>query len=152
NAADPVRGGTSSRVRGGQAAPLPGRWRIMSAARAPAPASAPGEQGRVVCLGVHIVDVLGRPVTHIPPGQGRLVLDEIRVTAAGTAAGTSVDLVKLGARVTNLGAVGDDLLADLLISLLSRYGVDTSRLVRKPGQRTSATILPIRPNGERPAL
>jgi sugar/nucleoside kinase (ribokinase family) len=108
--------------------------------------------GRVVTLGVHIVDVLGRPVTHIPPGQGRLLLDEIRVTAAGTAAGTSVDLVKLGARVTNLGAVGDDLLADLLISLLSRYGVDTSRLVRKPGQRTSATILPIRPNGERPAL
>jgi sugar/nucleoside kinase (ribokinase family) len=115
-----------------------------------APAS--GERGRVVCLGVHIVDVLGRPVTHIPPGQGRLLLDEIRVTAAGTAAGTSVDLVKLGARVTNLGAVGDDLLADLLISILSRYGVDTSRLVRKPGQRTSATILPIRPNGERPAL
>lgn len=111
-----------------------------------------GDQGRVVCLGVHIVDILGRPVTHIPPGQGRLLLDEIRVTAAGTAAGTSVDLVKLGARVTNLGAVGDDLLADLLISLLSGYGVDTSRLVRKAGQRTSATILPIRPNGERPAL
>jgi sugar/nucleoside kinase (ribokinase family) len=63
-----------------------------------------------------------------------------------------VDLVKLGARVTNLGAVGDDILADLLISILDRYGVDTSRLARKPGQRTSATILPIRPNGERPAL
>jgi hypothetical protein len=26
--------------------------------------------GRVVSLGVHIVDVLGRPVSHIPPGQG----------------------------------------------------------------------------------
>lgn len=113
--------------------------------------SAPG-CGRVVTLGVHIVDILGRPVTHIPPGQGRLVLDEIRVTAAGTAAGTSVDLVKLGAEVISMGAVGDDLLADLLTSLLNGYGVDTSRLVRKAGLRTSATILPIRPNGERPAL
>jgi sugar/nucleoside kinase (ribokinase family) len=108
--------------------------------------------GRVVCLGVHILDVLGRPVTHIPPGQGRLLLDEIRVTAAGTAAGTSVDLAKLGAQVTNLGAVGDDVMGRLLISLLDGYGVDTSLIVRKPGQRTSATILPIRPNGERPAL
>jgi sugar/nucleoside kinase (ribokinase family) len=108
--------------------------------------------GRVVTLGVHIVDVLGRPVTHIPPGQGRLLLDEIRVTAAGTAAGTSVDLVKLGAQATGMGAIGDDLLADLLTSMLASYGVDTRLLARKPGLKTSATILPIRPNGERPAL
>jgi sugar/nucleoside kinase (ribokinase family) len=108
--------------------------------------------GRVVTLGVHIVDILGRPVTHIPPGQGRLLLDEIRVTAAGTAAGTSVDLAKLGARAIGMGAIGDDVLADLLVTLLDGYGVDTRRLARKAGLRTSATILPIRPNGERPAL
>jgi sugar/nucleoside kinase (ribokinase family) len=116
-----------------------------------APAARP-TVGRVVCLGVHILDVLGRPVTHIPPGQGRLLLDEIRVTAAGTAAGTSVDLAKLGAQVSTLGAIGDDVMGDLVLSLLTRYGVDASRVVRKPGQRTSSTILPIRPNGERPAL
>jgi sugar/nucleoside kinase (ribokinase family) len=114
--------------------------------------AAAGHCGRVVTLGVHIVDILGRPVTHIPPGQGRLLLDEIRVTAAGTAAGTSVDLVKLGAQAIGMGAIGDDLLADLLTSLLAGYGVDTRLLARKPGLRTSATILPIRPNGERPAL
>jgi sugar/nucleoside kinase (ribokinase family) len=108
--------------------------------------------GRVVTLGVHIVDILGRPVTHIPPGQGRLLLDEIRVTAAGTAAGTSVDLAKLGAQAIGMGAIGDDVLADLLVTLLDGYGVDTRRLARKAGLRTSATILPIRPNGERPAL
>jgi sugar/nucleoside kinase (ribokinase family) len=108
--------------------------------------------GRVVSLGAHIVDILGRPVTEIPPGQGRLLLDEIRITAAGTAAGTSVDLVKLGAEVIAMGAIGDDMLADLLTSLMAGYGVQTRRLARKPGLRTSATILPIRPNGERPAL
>jgi sugar/nucleoside kinase (ribokinase family) len=109
---------------------------------------------------VHIVDILDRPVTHIPPGQGRPVLDEIRVTAAGTAAGTSVDLAKLGAQVTAMGAIGDDLLADLPTcrpadlptSMLAGYGVDARLLARKAGLRTSATILPIRPNGERPAL
>jgi sugar/nucleoside kinase (ribokinase family) len=108
--------------------------------------------GRVVSLGAHIVDILGRPVTEIPPGQGRLLLDEIRITAAGTAAGTSVDLVKLGAEVIAMGAIGDDMLADLLTSLMAGYGVQTRLLARKPGLRTSATILPIRPNGERPAL
>jgi sugar/nucleoside kinase (ribokinase family) len=108
--------------------------------------------GRVVSLGAHIVDILGRPVTHIPPGQGRLLLEEIRITAAGTAAGTGVDLAKLGAEVIVMGAIGDDMLADLLISLLGAYGVETRHLARKPGQRTSATMLPIRPNGERPAL
>lgn len=113
---------------------------------------AAGYCGRVVSLGAHIVDILGRPVTEIPPGQGRLLLDEIRITAAGTAAGTSVDLVKLGAEVIAMGAVGDDMLADLLTSLMAGYGVETRLLARKPGLRTSATILPIRPNGERPAL
>src|SRR5215472_15650557 len=109
-------------------------------------------RGRVISLGVHIVDILGRPVTHIPPGQGRQLLDEIRITAAGTAAGTSVDLAKLGAEVIAMGAVGDDRLADFLTWLLDGYGIGTRLLARKPGLQTSATILPIRPNGERPAL
>jgi sugar/nucleoside kinase (ribokinase family) len=108
--------------------------------------------GRVVSLGVHIVDVLGRPVSHIPPGQGRLLLDEIRITAAGTAAGTGVDLAKLGADVIVMGAIGDDLLADFLTSVLDSHGIDTHLLARKQDVQTSATILPIRANGERPAL
>ena len=112
------------------------------------PASSP----RVVSLGVHILDILGRPVTGIPPGQHNIILDEIRVTAAGTAAGTSVDLAKLGADVIAMGAIGDDELADFLVFLMNRHGVDTSRLARKGPVQTSSTILPIRPNGERPAL
>jgi sugar/nucleoside kinase (ribokinase family) len=116
------------------------------------PSARRGRTGRVVSLGVHIVDILGRPVSHIPAGQGRQLLDEIRITAAGTAAGTSVDLAKLGADVTAMGAIGDDLLADFLTSVLDRHGIETRLLARKRGVQTSATILPIRANGERPAL
>jgi sugar/nucleoside kinase (ribokinase family) len=104
----------------------------------------------VTAVGVHILDVLGRPVETIPPGQGSARLAEIRATAAGTAAGTAVDLAKLGARVRTAGAVGTDLLADILT--LAMAGCDTSGLVRKAGAQTSATILPIRPDGSRPAL
>ena len=103
-------------------------------------------------LGAHILDVLGRPVETIPPGQGSVRLSEIRATAAGTAAGTGVDLAKLGASVLAIGALGDDLLGDMVVAAMTRHGVDTSGLSRKPGVQTSATILPIRANGERPAL
>jgi sugar/nucleoside kinase (ribokinase family) len=105
---------------------------------------------RVAAVGVHILDVLGRPVESIPPGQGSARLTEIRATAAGTAAGTAVDLAKLGAQVRTFGAAGSDLLAEILI--LAMAGCDTGGLVRKHDAQTSATILPIRGNGERPAL
>ncbi|HYS33024.1 MAG TPA: sugar kinase [Streptosporangiaceae bacterium] len=124
-----------------------------AAPASPAASTSPSRPlGRVAVLGAHIIDVLGRPVSDIPPGQGSARLAEIRATVAGTAAGTGVDLAKLGADVLAIGAVGDDLLADLLTGQLRRHGIDTGGLVRKRGVQTSATILPIRPNGERPAL
>ena len=97
---------------------------------------------RVAAVGVHILDVLGRPVEAIPPGQGSARLTEIRATAAGTAAGTAVDWPSSARRSATFGAVGTDLLADILI--LAMAGCDTSGLVRKDGAQTSATILPIR--------
>ena len=108
--------------------------------------------GQVVTLGAHVLDILGRYVTHIPEGQGSILLDEIRLAPAGSAAGTAVGLAKLGLSVATVGAVGDDALGDVLIRALKDYGVDTSHVVRKSGLQTSASILPIRPNGDRPAL
>jgi sugar/nucleoside kinase (ribokinase family) len=112
----------------------------------------PGLLGQVTVLGAHILDVLGRPVESIPRGQGGARLTEIRATAAGTAAGTGVDLAKLGAEVFAIGAIGDDLIGDVVAAAMARHGVDTGGLSRKSGVQTSATILPIRPNGERPTL
>ncbi|HTU29037.1 MAG TPA: PfkB family carbohydrate kinase [Solirubrobacteraceae bacterium] len=111
-----------------------------------------GRGRAAITLGAHIVDALGRPVTDIPAGQGRRILEEIRITAAGTAAGTSVDLAKLGVAVRAVGAVGTDTLGTFLIDELRRHGVDTQGLVRLAGVQTGASILPIRPNGDRPAL
>jgi sugar/nucleoside kinase (ribokinase family) len=111
-----------------------------------------GLLGQVTVLGAHILDVLGRPVEVIPPGQGGARLTEIKATAAGTAAGTGVDLAKLGAEVHAIGAIGDDLIGDVVVAAMTRHGVDTGGLSRKSAAQTSATILPIRPNGERPTL
>jgi sugar/nucleoside kinase (ribokinase family) len=107
---------------------------------------------RAIAMGVHVVDVLARPVTGIPEGQGGALVDEIKITAAGTAGGTALTLAKLGAEVRSAGAIGCDALGDILVDLLRRGGVDTSLLIRVDGVQTSASVLPIRPDGSRPAL
>ncbi|NUS44249.1 MAG: carbohydrate kinase family protein [Mycobacteriaceae bacterium] len=103
-------------------------------------------------MGVHVLDVLVRPVEAIPPGQETALVSDLRLTAAGTAGGTALTLAKLGASVRSAGALGADAAGDLLVTLLQRAGIDTAMLVRKDGVPTSASVLPIRPNGERPSL
>jgi len=106
----------------------------------------------VVAMGVHVLDVLVRPVEEIPEGQGGQLVEQIRMTAAGSAGGTALILAKLGARVQSAGAIGDDPIGDQLTSLLERDGVETGLLLRRGDVQTSASVLPIRPNGERPAF
>jgi sugar/nucleoside kinase (ribokinase family) len=106
----------------------------------------------VITMGAHILDVLVRPVTGIPPGQETALVEQMRMTAAGTAAGTALTFAKLGAAVSTAGAIGADPAGDLLLSLLDRADLDTCLVVRKPDGPTSMSVLPIRPNGERPAF
>jgi len=107
---------------------------------------------KALTLGVHVVDVLVRPVEEIPAGQGGALVEQIRITPAGPAGGTAVTLAKLGSSVQSAGAIGTDELGDVLLELLGRFGVDTSLLVRREDVQTSASVLPIRPDGSRPAL
>jgi len=103
-------------------------------------------------FGALIADTLGRPVTQIPPGQHIAHLEEIRLTVAGTAAATALDLGKLGTDVAVAGRVGEDWFGSFLRTSLGAVGVDTSRVLTDPDRQTSATLLPIRPDGSRPAL
>lgn len=104
-----------------------------------------------VC-GTYILDILGVPVTEIPAGGGRALIDEIRLTVAGTAGGTVVPCARLGLKARAVGAVGADEKADWVLNAMEREGIDISLMERMPGVPTSATILPIRPDGSRPVL
>lgn len=106
----------------------------------------------VIALGAHVLDTLVRPVEAIPAGQDGQLVEQIRMTAAGPAGGTALVLAKLGATVRSAGAVGTDAIGDQLLRLLARDGVDTSLVVRREGEQTSASVLPIRPDGSRPAF
>jgi len=106
----------------------------------------------VSVIGLYILDVLGRPVTRIPDRGNVDFIEEIRLTVAGTAGGTVVDTAKLGLKSLAVGAVGDDEKADWVLLTLNKHGIDTSAMQRIKGVPTSATILNVRPNGDRPAL
>lgn len=106
----------------------------------------------VSVIGLYILDILGRPVTHIPERGNVEFIDEIRLTVAGTAGGVVVNTAKLGLNSLAVGAVGDDEKGDFVIDTMRRFGIDTSAMQRLTGVPTSASILNIRPNGDRPAL
>jgi sugar/nucleoside kinase (ribokinase family) len=107
---------------------------------------------KVVTLGVHVVDVLVRPVEEIPSGQGATLVEQIRVAPAGPAGGTAITLAKLGASVRTAGAIGADELGTLMLELLEGFGVDSALLLPREDVQTSASVLPIRPDGSRPAF
>lgn len=106
----------------------------------------------VSVIGLYILDILGRPVTKIPERGNVEFIDEIRLTVAGTAGGVVVNTAKLGLKSLAVGAVGDDEKGDFVIDTMGRFGIDTSGMQRLTGVPTSASILNVRPNGERPAL
>jgi sugar/nucleoside kinase (ribokinase family) len=107
---------------------------------------------QVVSFGAHIADALGWPFTAVPPGQQLAPLERIRFTVAGTAAAPAVDLAKLGVDVASVGRVGADAIGDFVRTTMTGYGVDTTHLLTDPDLQTSASLLPIRADGSRPAL
>jgi len=108
-------------------------------------------QMRVAAVGVHVLDTHVLTIESIPEESAGALVDTIRMSAAGTAGGTGLVLSRLGAEVLSFGAVGTDPVGDTLLSLLAREAVDTSGLARLHGHQTSASVIPVRPNGDRPA-
>jgi len=106
---------------------------------------------KIATVGVHVLDVHVIGVESVPRGSEGQLVDTIRFSAAGTAGGTALVLSRLGAEVLGFGAVGADPIGATLLALLGREGVDTTGLVRRGEQQTSASVIPVRPNGDRPA-
>ncbi|NIZ92064.1 carbohydrate kinase family protein [Kineococcus rubinsiae] len=107
---------------------------------------------QVISFGAHIADALGWPFTAVPPGQQLAMLQQIKFTVAGTAAAPAVDLAKLGVDVAAVGRIGDDSIGGFVRTTMAGYGVDVEHLLLDPERQTSASLLPIRADGSRPAL
>jgi sugar/nucleoside kinase (ribokinase family) len=105
-----------------------------------------------VFVGFTTLDIAGRPVESVPDGGGVAFIEEIRINPAGTASGAVMNAAKMGIRCATSACVGNDEKGDIIIDIYQRMGIDCSLIQRSEKTPTSSTILPIRPNGERPAL
>ncbi len=105
-----------------------------------------------VFAGLTILDISGRAIERIPDGGGVEFIDEIRLNPAGTASGALMNAAKLGLNCSTSACVGDDEKGQFVADQYQRMQIDCSMIQRSKTVATSSTILPIRPNGERPAL
>lgn len=103
-----------------------------------------------VCTGLTILDILGRHIAKIPEGGATEIIDQIRITPAGTAAGPAVIGARYGLKTALVGAVGKDDMGLILKNMLTANNVDTSLLQHRDDMPTSATMLAVSPEGQRP--
>jgi ribokinase len=81
------------------------------------------------------------------PGPGETVMgDRFVMGFGGKGANQAVMAARLGARVSMVGALGDDVYADMTFDNLARQGVDAAHVARVPGSSGVAPIW-VEPDG-----
>ena len=103
----------------------------------------------VVCIGILVADVIGRPVDKYP-GRGELMLvDAIAPYIGGCAANTGIGLQKLGVPTRIIGKVGADGFGDFVRSILEQEGLEVTGVATDDVTPTSATMVLVASDGER---
>jgi sugar/nucleoside kinase (ribokinase family) len=103
----------------------------------------------ILCLGIMVADVVGRPLRAVPD-PGRLVLvDEMSLHTGGCAINAATALARLGLPVEVIGKVGTDSFGDFLIDALAERTIGSQGVQRDPKVGTSATMVMVEPDGER---
>ncbi len=104
----------------------------------------------LICVGLTTLDILGRPINQIPEGGKTELIEQIRLTPAGTAAGPAVIAAKMGLETALVAAIGEDDMGAFVKDAMERQGVDVSMIQQRNDMPTSATILTVGSSGERP--
>lgn len=94
-----------------------------------------------LCAGIVVADYICRPIAGWPPPGGLVLTDKLEFAIGGCAANVAVDLRKLNLRVGLSGGVGNDGVGTLIADMLTRSGVDCSRLARSSSLPTSGTMI-----------
>lgn len=104
---------------------------------------------RIVCLGILVADVVGRPVQSVPD-PGRLVLvEEMGLYTGGCAVNSASALAILGLPVEVIGKVGADPFGEFIVNALQQRGVGAQGVKRDSETGTSATMVMVDSEGER---
>jgi sugar/nucleoside kinase (ribokinase family) len=103
----------------------------------------------IICLGILVADIVGRPLRAVPD-PGRLVLvDEMSLHTGGCAINTATALARLGLPVEVIGKIGVDSFGDFVLNALAERNIGTRGITRDKEVGTSATMVMVAPDGER---
>jgi sugar/nucleoside kinase (ribokinase family) len=106
----------------------------------------------IVCVGILVADVLGKPVDSLPE-KGKLgLVENMSLQIGGCAANVVIDLAKLGLKSTVIGKIGDDNFGKFLLDTLDSEKVDVTGLKIDKNVSTSASMVMISGDGERSIL
>ena len=104
----------------------------------------------LMTVGLTTLDVTIYPVSSLPEPDSGEIVETIKLTPAGTAAGTALIAQTLGLSACVVSAVGSDPQGSVVRTMLDEAGVETSMLATLEGMPTSTTVLPVRPDGQHP--
>jgi sugar/nucleoside kinase (ribokinase family) len=103
----------------------------------------------IICLGILVADIVGRPLRSIPD-PGRLVLvDEMSLYTGGCAINTATALARLGLPVEVIGKIGSDSFGDFVLKALAERRIGARGVTRDREVGTSATMVMVSQDGER---
>ncbi|MFA6265662.1 MAG: PfkB family carbohydrate kinase [Pseudolabrys sp.] len=110
----------------------------------------PKKPVRIVCAGGAVQDNVMR-VDRFPGPGGKVSATDFVITSGGQAGNASVAMARLGAKVTYIGALGDehDEVANAIIKTFAKENIDVSRVLRVPGAKSSASLIMIDAGGEK---
>jgi sugar/nucleoside kinase (ribokinase family) len=103
----------------------------------------------IVCLGIMVADMVGRPVRSIPDAGRLSLVDQMGLYTGGCAINAATTLARLGLPVEVIGKVGADPLGDFLVNALVERGIGSRGVKRAETVGTSATMIMVDEQGER---
>lgn len=105
---------------------------------------------RIVCAGGAVQDNVMR-VEKFPAAGGKVSATDFVITSGGQAGNAAVAMARLGARVTYIGAVGDesDDVANSILKTFAKENIDVSKAIRVPGARSAASLIMLDASGEK---
>jgi len=103
----------------------------------------------VVCVGIVVVDALGKPVKEFPEKGKLVVVDTLTLATGGCAVNTGIALSRMGTSVSVIGKIGDDAFGKFLIDQMQKSGVDASGVKVDKNVSTSFTYVAVFEDGER---
>lgn len=106
----------------------------------------------IVCVGILVTDVLGKPVDSLPEKGKLCLVEEMSLQIGGCAANVVIDLAKLSLKTSIIGKIGDDNFGKFLLDTLNSEKVDVTGLKLDKNVSTSASMVMISEDGERSIL